>query len=167
MENKRNAALKILLIEDSDTDAYIVQRALAGHYKDAECVRATTLHAGMELLQKNGIDLLLLDLGLPDTAGPEDTYHQVKQWAEKMPVVILTNVKDHTLAKTMVHDGAADFVNKDMIAHDAAQIRRAVDFSLERHAIHKKLAAESQEKDTILQCFMGGYSISDSDHRQM
>src|SRR3954471_1663951 len=113
--NDGTPAPNILLIEDSDTDAIIIQRALGKHHKEARYQRVMTFKSGEELLQKGGFDVLLLDLGLPDTASPKDTYEQAKKWTTQIPVVIMTNLQDHELARVMVHEGAADFVNKDLI----------------------------------------------------
>ncbi len=158
--DKESPLLNVLLIEDSDTDAFIIQTAISRHHKDARCQRAATLREGEEILKNEGVDLLLLDLGLPDTASPKDTYEQIKKWSDKLPIIIMTNLQDHVLAKTMVHEGAADFLNKDQIAKDPTHIQKAIDFAIERHAIGKKLVQESKDKDAILNCFMGGYSIS-------
>jgi len=159
--DKENSLLNILLIEDSDTDAFIIQNAISQHHKDAHSQRAVTLKSGEEFLQAGGIDLLLLDLGLPDSASPQDTYEQMKKWCDVIPVIIMTNIKDHDLAKTMVHEGAADFLNKDLIAKDPTHIQKVIDFAIERHTKSKRLAQESKDKDAILNVFMGGYSISD------
>jgi DNA-binding NtrC family response regulator len=158
--DKENSVLNVLLIEDSDTDAFIIQNAISRHHKDALCQRAATLHDGEEILVKGGVDLVLLDLGLPDTAGAEDTYKQIKKWTDRLPVIIMTNIKDHDLAKVMVHEGAADFLNKDLIAENPMHIQKVIDFAIERHAISKRLLQESKDKDAILNCFMGGYSVS-------
>jgi DNA-binding NtrC family response regulator len=164
--DQKNPTLRILLIEDSDTDAFIIQKALRQYKPEAQCRRAPTLRAGEEILQQGAVDLLLLDLGLPDTASPKDTYEQIKKWASRLPVIIMTNLQDHDLAKVMVHEGAADFLNKETIVANPKHIQNAVDFSLERHAVSRDLLSEkekaqldSKEKDSILSCFMGGYSI--------
>jgi len=158
--DKENTLLNVLLIEDSDTDAFIIQNALSRHHKGASCQRASTLKAGEEALEKGDVDLLLLDLGLPDTESPKDTYDHIKKWSDKLPIIIMTNLKDHDLAKVMVHEGAADFLNKDLIAENPMHIQKVIDFALERHAISKRLMQEAKNKDEILNCFMGGYSIS-------
>lgn len=167
--NKKNSHLRILLIEDSDTDAFIIQDALRRYKKDVQCTRTPTFKAGEEILQKGETDVILLDLGLPDTASPKDSYDQIKQWAQKMPVIIMTNLKDHELAKVMVSEGAADFLNKDAIAKTPKLVQDAIDFSLARHAAGQKLVSEkekaeqeSKQKDSVLKCFMGGYSINGS-----
>ncbi|MBI3440452.1 MAG: response regulator [Proteobacteria bacterium] len=158
--------LRILLIEDSDVDAYIIEKSLRTYMPQAQYLRAATLKSGEDILQEGATDVVLLDLGLPDTASPADTYAHIKKWTDQIPVVIMTNLKDHALAKVMVHDGAADFINKDVIGKNPRLIQSAIDFSVERHASHKQLKSEkeravkdSKEKDSILSCFMGGYSI--------
>ncbi len=164
---KKNSLLRILLIEDSDTDAYIIQHAVRNYQQEALCTRVATLASGEAVLQKNETDVVLLDLGLPDTTSPKDTYEQIKKWAGKVPVIIMTNLKDHELAKVMVSEGAADFLNKDTIAKDPKLVRDAIDFSMARHGASQKLLSEkekaeldSKQKDAVLRCFMGGYSVS-------
>ena len=163
---KNSDFLKVLLIEDSDTDAFLIQRALRRHMKNASCQRVATLGEGEKILERGWADIVLLDLGLPDTAGVVDTYERLKKWTDSIPIVITTRLDDHDVAKNMVHDGAADFVNKDAIAKDSKRVMDAVDFALERHAMHKKLISDkedalqdSRQKDSILNCFMGGYSV--------
>jgi len=161
MTNEENSLLSVLMIEDSDTDALIIQDAISRHRKDARCQRATTLKAGEEILEVGNVDLILLDLGLPDTASPKDTYQHIKKWADKVPVIIMTNLRDHDLARVMVHEGAADFLNKDLIAENPTHIEKVIDFAIERHTISKRLLQDSKDKDALLSCFMGGYSASD------
>lgn len=160
------AGLRILMIEDSDTDAYLVERSVHQHLQGARFARVPTMKEGEALLEAGTTDVVLLDLGLPDTADPADTYARIKKWTDKIPVIIMTNLKDHDFAKVMVHEGAADFLNKEVIAADPRTLRNTIDFSLERHAAAARLMAEkeravkeSKEKDAILSCFMGGYSV--------
>ena len=165
--DKKNSRLRILLIEDCEADAFIIQKAVCSCSKNAQCLQAATLKAGEDILQKGETDLLLLDLGLPDTASPKDTYEQIKKWIDKLPIIILTNLQDHALAREMVHDGAADFLNKDIFAKALGHLESAIDFAMERHTKRRYLASEKEkavreakDKDAILDCFMGGYSIS-------
>jgi len=151
---------RVLLIEDSDSDAFIVQKALYGGMDDTHCTRAITLKDGEDILEKGQTDLLLLDLGLPDSVTPADTYARVKKWADKVPVVIMTSLKDHALARALVRDGAADFLNKDSILENPKHIQHVIDFSMERHALTRKIMQESKDKDSTLSYFMGGYSIT-------
>ena len=83
--DKESTLLNVLLVEDSDTDAFLIQRALERHHKGVSCQRVATLQAGEKVLQEGRIDLVLLDLGLPDTASPKDTYEKAKKWTDKLP----------------------------------------------------------------------------------
>jgi DNA-binding NarL/FixJ family response regulator len=158
--------LRILLIEDSETDAAIIKRAVDHHLHEAKCVHAQTLSAGERVLERDEVDVVLLDLGLPDSASPADTYKRVRKWAAKVPILVSTNLKDHSFAKSLLRDGAEDYLNKDLLADDPAHVREAIEFALERHGLLQKLAQEKEEakkdsekKDAMLNCFMGGYSI--------
>ncbi len=171
MEGATQAAdhrpLQILLIEDSDTDAHLVELAVRKHMQGAQLSRVSTLAEGKSVLEEQDVDALLLDLNLPDSAGPEDTYAQFREWMNGRPVIIMTGLQDRRLARRMVCEGAADFLNKDIIFANPKIIHNAIDFSIERHAATRKLAAEkeqaqkdSKEKDNLLSCFMGGYSVN-------
>lgn len=160
-----NNLFRLLLIEDSDADAAVVQKTLEDEPRCARYTRASTIRDGEDILSGGGIDVLLLDLGLPDTMDATDTYTRVRKWADKLPVIIMTSIKDHSLARTLVHEGAADFLNKDNLLDSPDSLKNAIDFSIERHNICRKLIAEknklaeeSKQKDTVLSCFMGNYT---------
>ena len=121
--DKENSSLNILLIEDSDTDAFSIQRTIKKYYGGVNCRRASTMHEGEDILQEEPVDLLLLDLGLPDTASPQHTYERAKKWFKKIPVIIMTNLCDHDFARVMVHEGAADFISKDILVKDPKHIQ--------------------------------------------
>lgn len=160
--------MKVLLIEDSDTDAYIIEKALHEHVKDAECTRVSSVAAGELQLGKDDFDAVLLDLGLPDSANPADTYARIMRCARDAPIIVSTSLNDHDLARALVHEGAEDCMSKDLIADNPGHVRDAIAFAIERHSALQKTLAEkesakkdSAEKDAMLSCFMGGYSVAD------
>lgn len=159
--------LRILLVEDSDTDAFIIEKTLKEHIKGVRCTRTRSFHEGEQILKSGIIDIVMLDLGLPDTAGPLDTYRQAKEWVDHVPVLVMTNIQNRDLAKEIIMNGAADFMNKDIISKYPCRIADAVEFSLCHHRQQQKLSLEketaiheSQEKDAIIGYFLGGYSIN-------
>src|ERR1035437_9736125 len=154
--------LNILLIEDSDSDAFMIQKAINEHHKTSKCQRVNTFAKGEETIVKGGIDLVFLDLGLPDTESSWDTCEQMKKWFDKVPVVIMTGLQDHDLARLMVHDGVADFVSKDAIVQDPSHIKAVIDFAVERHAVSKKPRESNRDKEAVLGYFMGGYSVDNT-----
>jgi len=80
-------------------------------------------------LGRKDIDLVLLDLGLPDSHGLT-TFHKLRQAAPDVPVIVLTSTDDEELAVTAVRDGAQDYLIKGQIS--GRPLVRAVRYALER-----------------------------------
>jgi DNA-binding response OmpR family regulator len=81
---------RVLLIEDSEDAMLLVRYALheygQGKYS---LVWATSLSEGLTELSKGGVDIVLLDLGLPESSGPESCAW-IREMALDVPVVVLT-----------------------------------------------------------------------------
>src|SRR5437016_1037306 len=81
-----HAALRILIIEDSLADARLIREMLSraesvrGRSATFEIREEQYLASGLSVLAKGGVDLVLLDLSLPDAQGG-DTFDQVRQQA--------------------------------------------------------------------------------------
>ncbi|QUY45888.1 EAL domain-containing protein [Acaryochloris marina] len=107
------ASTQILMIEDDDQDVEMVQHFL----DDMPIVPFTlkhrnTLSGGINMLQDSeAIDLILLDLSLPDAHGL-DTFHQVHQAFPQKPLIILSGNSDPTVADEALQEGAQDFLVK-------------------------------------------------------
>lgn len=158
--------LNILLVEDTEADAYTVQRVL-GNAKGPSCTvhRATNMEEAEETLRnREDIDLILMDLGLPDTNGGEDTFHRIETVKKDIPLIVLTSVNDHELAVGFVDNGAEDYVRKGVIATNPEILCDAIDFALCRHrnkmALKERKDKEIQEKDDVINWISGNYSAS-------
>lgn len=128
MEEK---SITVLLIEDNPGDARLIQEMLAdvrGAQFELEC--ANRLAAGLERLAKGGIDLVLLDLSLPEGGGL-DTLLKVHTQAPRVPIVVLTGLDDEALAVQAVQEGAQDYLVKGQV--DSNVLTRAVRYAIERH----------------------------------
>jgi signal transduction histidine kinase len=106
----------ILLVEDSPSDAallkHVVRRSSADNWQLSE---AETLADATALCKQSGhspFDLVLLDLGLPDSQGLE-TLKRFRQAVVDVPVVILTGLNSQALALAAVDAGAQDYLVKD------------------------------------------------------
>ncbi len=129
--------LKILLIEDNPGDARLVREMLA----DAEVNGISldwvpSLSQGLEYLAQNKIDLILLDLSLPDSRGLE-TFCKAYTHAPEIPFVLLTGLDDETLALTAVQKGAQDYLIKGET--DGHKLFRAVRYATERKKVLEAL----------------------------
>lgn len=105
-----------------------------------EC--AGRLSTGLEHLAGGGIDLVLLDLSLPDSRGI-DTLRRVRAQAPEVPIVVLTGLDDEVLAIEAVQTGAQDYLVKGQI--DKNLLTRAIRYAIERH----RLLAELQSLSLI------------------
>jgi signal transduction histidine kinase len=107
------APLKILLVEDTDSDAKLVQKALANISAPRFKVsRVTTLQQALAQLAGNNPDAVMLDLSLPDAEG-EETLLRMREAAQRLPIIVMTGHDDLNFANHMVELGAQDYLVKD------------------------------------------------------
>ena len=142
------ADLKVLLIEDNPNDVDILRYHLATHSSfllDIEvCQRLS--EAKKRLSQgKPEFDVILLDLGLPDSAGYE-TFNGIHQQAPKIPIVVLSGLEDEELAMRTVREGAQDYLVKNELIGDL--LLRSLRYSVERMRAEEALR---QARDDLLQ----------------
>ena len=83
-------SLRILLVEDSPSDAALLQEnILLSGVKDSRVHVVQSLHEAADYLKNNHVDAVLLDLTLPDSSGI-DTVREIGRIAPDLPVVVLT-----------------------------------------------------------------------------
>lgn len=129
--------IKILLIEDNPGDVRLIQEALADVVGGPMLLRhADSLSAGLQMLTMGGIDVVLLDLGLPDGNGL-DTVHRVRAQAPQTPIVVLTMTHDMTTAVRAMQAGAQDYLLKDEFHGEG--LSRALRYALERHRLQEEV----------------------------
>ncbi|HHT9134102.1 MAG TPA: EAL domain-containing response regulator [Candidatus Avalokitesvara rifleensis] len=128
---------KILLIEDNPGDVRLIQEMLSevsGFSFHMECVDC--LSTGLERLAKRGIDLVLLDLSLPDSQIP-DTFAKVKAQTQEIPIVVLSGHADEEWAVMSIKDGAQDYLVKGQV--DSKPLVRSIRYAIERHNLQARL----------------------------
>ena len=120
---------RILLIEDSNTDAQLVQGHLQRSEASLVVVRHTNLAAGLAQLARADVDVVLLDLNLPDSRGL-DTFRIVYRHAFGLPIVVLSGEDDLGLALEAVKLGAQDYLTKGEF--NRSSLTRSVRYAIER-----------------------------------
>ena len=107
-----DSPIKILLVEDNPGDARLLQLALAeaGSGRFA-LTHVSTLSEGLERLAEDGIDVVLLDLSLPDSQGLE-TFLKAHAQAPGVPFVVMTGLADERMAISALREGAQDYLVK-------------------------------------------------------
>ncbi|HSB67326.1 MAG TPA: diguanylate cyclase, partial [Anaerolineales bacterium] len=125
-----DVAVSILLVEDNPGDARQVQEIL----KDApgfkfKIERADRLSKGLERLEGGDIDIVLLDLNLPDSNGYE-TFQKLHCRFPEIPSVLLTGLEDEELGLRAAREGAQDYLAKGNL--DGNILARSIRYAMER-----------------------------------
>lgn len=120
----------ILLVEDNPADADLVREYLELSGSHYEIHLASRVQQALETMRERDIDIILLDLVLPDATGLE-TVQTVLTEAEQIPVIVLTGTDDERLATSCIEAGAEDYVRKNDMQPDA--LRRTIQYTILRH----------------------------------
>jgi DNA-binding NtrC family response regulator len=134
--------IKILLIEDNPGDVRLVKEMLAEEKADFELTHAERLEKGLQYLKKNGYDVVLLDLNLPDSEG-FGTFTEIHEKNPEKPVIILTGMDDRELGLDSVKKGAQDYLVKGKF--DSILLMRSIAYSIERQKLRLKLEKTLKE----------------------
>jgi putative two-component system response regulator len=129
--------LHVLIVEDNQADIDLIREALSSSgFVSFQIEAVSRLSEALARLKNAGIDLILLDLGLPDSQGLE-TYHKLREAALHIAVIILTMNDDQEMAVVAVKDGAQDYLIKGQIG--GGLLMRAIRYAMERKRAEEKI----------------------------
>jgi signal transduction histidine kinase len=139
----------ILLIEDNPGDARLIEE-MVSEINSAPGAGSSrfkvewqkNLGDGLKRLSEPGIDLVLLDLSLPDSQGI-DTFAKTQIDATRIPVILLTGLNDEQLAMVAVRSGAQDYLQKNGLT--GFYLAKAMRYALERKAAEEEIRQLSQK----------------------
>jgi len=121
---------KVLLIEDDPADAQLIMEILREEPENAmEILHVSNLAQGLKTLARGGIDIVLLDLTLPDSSG-HNTFGMLHEHVATIPVIVLTGMDDKEMAIRIVQEGAQDYLVKSLV--DYTMLARSIRYSIER-----------------------------------
>ena len=127
----------LLLVEDNEIDAFRIRQALAnGVYATYKVQHFTTLGEALNWLKTNEAQLVLLDLGLPDSVDTK-TYHSFAEKHPFLPVLILSSTDNYHIGLDAIRNGAQDFVEKERL--EPIILERAINKALERNRLVHEL----------------------------
>ncbi|HLE16809.1 MAG TPA: ATP-binding protein, partial [Syntrophales bacterium] len=160
--------IKTLLVEDNDSYCRLVAKMLGGAGDISfEIEYADTLARGIEVLGENGIDLVLLDLQLPDSEGL-GSFAEMHERYPVIPIIVLTGMSDEDLAVKAVQLGAQDYLIKGEV--DVNQLKRSIKYALERQrdinnrkSIEKALFEEKERLSVTLSSIGDGVIATDTE----
>jgi len=140
----------VLLVEDNPGDARLLREMFneQGSHKteltQVECMSDAEKH-----LAQRQVDIILLDLGLPDAEGV-GSVRRVRAAAPHVPLVVLTGLDDEALATQALQEGAQDYLIKGQI--DARGLLRALRYAIERKSMEEALLVEKERAQVTLNC---------------
>ena len=150
----------VLLVEDNPGDARLLREMF-----DLEGMKSTELtHVGSlgdleKHLAGHPVDVILLDLGLPDAQGLE-AVKRARAAAPRVALVVLTGMDDEALAVQALQEGAQDYLIKGQI--DRRGLRRALRYAIERKIMEDALSEEKERAQVTLNSIGDAVICTDS-----
>jgi diguanylate cyclase (GGDEF)-like protein len=150
---RKDSIETLLLVEDNAGDA----RLLHEMYNEqgaqlAELTHVESMADAEKHLSEFPVDIVVLDLGLPDVQGL-DAVRRARAAAPGAALVVVTGLDDEDLAGRALREGAQDYLVKGQI--DARGLIRALQFAIKRKTlddvsiIEKKLMVHSAQHDFL------------------
>ena len=152
--------IKVLLVEDNPGDARLILEQLGKTApKTIELVIVERLEEGLRHLDEEPQNILLLDLGLPDSRGL-DTFLKTQEHAPHIPIVVLTDLDDHALALEAVRHGAQDYLVKGEV--DGNILVRALHYAIERKQAEEEIRRRAAHLEAINAIIASATSVQDT-----
>ena len=117
--------MNVLVVEDEAKVANFLKKGL--QQSGYEIDLAADGEEAYEKVRSNNYDIILLDLGLPDSQGI-DTFNIMNYNAPDVPIIILTGLEDEIIAVSAVRRGAEDYLVKRQV--DSQSLARSIKNSL-------------------------------------
>jgi signal transduction histidine kinase/DNA-binding NarL/FixJ family response regulator/HPt (histidine-containing phosphotransfer) domain-containing protein len=151
--------LRVLIIEDNPPDAELLAELLAGRDDHFLVERVESLRdAELRLKRPPAADVILLDLGLPDSDGLV-SLERVIGAAPELPVIVLTGLEDEAVGVEAVRKGAQDYLVKGQT--DPRLLLRVVRHAMERKRLEDSLRNAHQYLQALMKAVPVGVSFSD------
>jgi DNA-binding response OmpR family regulator len=149
-------ALRLLVVDDNPHELVRAQLAEAPLARLFSVESVGRLTDALSRLSRQDVDVVLLDLGLPDAAGTQGVVRLTRA-ASEVPVVVLTGHDDEALGLRAVQDGAQDYLVKGQVAGPLLQ--RSLRFAIERKRAEQALSRLAAVMGAL--CFECGRKMAD------
>ena len=141
-------AMRIVLIEDNLGDARLMREMFRESLNFAyQITQQGSMAKALRFLAGNPVDVILLDLGLPDAGGIE-AVRMARAAAPNVPLVVMTGRDDDALAAQALHAGAQDYLIKGQL--DLRAMLRAIRYAIERKSMEDTLFLEKERAQVTL-----------------
>jgi len=148
--------MRVLLVEDSDSEALALQKLLEATQWSVH--RVSTLREAIDAVRERPVEMILLDLGLPDSDAPT-TLVRLREATRAIPIVVLTGLADDDAAISAVSAGAQDFLVKGAV--DGATLMRALRHARERWDAEERVRASEERFRALVENSADGVTLLD------
>jgi len=129
--------LSVLVVEDNPGDYELVVEYLSDvsntDYQFKHCVSLQDISG---VLKTSRIDVILLDLSLPDSSGI-DTVSNVRSISKSLPIIVLTGIDNDELGEQAIQQGAQEYLNKNELS--GRMLARIIKYAIKRKKMDEKL----------------------------
>jgi len=144
------ASKTLLLVEDNAGDERLLREMFSEQdSSDIDITHVTTMSEAETHLSEHAVDVILLDLGLPDSQGL-DAVRRARLAAPRIPLVVLTGLDDESVAKRSLQEGAQDYLIKGQV--ETRSLARALNHAIERKILEEALSVEKERAEVTLNC---------------
>ncbi|MBN2852213.1 MAG: response regulator [Clostridia bacterium] len=155
--------VKMLIVEDNQGDADYIKEILENQSEiNIHIHLVSRLQHAIDFLEKENADIILLDLGLPDSRGI-NTLISLKEFAVNIPIIVLTGNDDQKLGLQSISNGAQDYLVKNQIS--IFTLIRVVKYTIERQQNIEKLIMSQSNMKLLLDNSSDAIYIIDREYR--
>jgi DNA-binding response OmpR family regulator len=145
---RKESITRLLLVEDNLGDARLLREMFNEQgVHNTEVTHVERLSEAEKHLSEHAVDVILLDLGLPDAQGLA-AVRRARAAALRIPLVVLTGLDDESLATQALQEGAQDFLVKGQI--ETRGLLRALRYAIERKTAEEALFEEKERAEVTL-----------------
>jgi len=156
--------LRVLLVEDNPADVDLIREALPeGGPVSFRIESGRRLSEALVRVESGGVDLVLLDLGLPDSQGLE-TFRRLWKAAPHIPTIVLTGNDDQEAGITAVREGAQDYLVKGQVGGNL--LVQAARYAVERKRSEEALRESEARYKALFEGAAEGILVADLKSRQ-
>lgn len=111
---EKDNCYKILIVEDNDADLLLLKKQLQKIWPNSRTLAAKSVQDAYLAYKNNSVDLVLLDLNLPDGYGPS-TVKEVRKFYKSAPIIVITGIGTSLTVSESLRFGANNVVLKSQI----------------------------------------------------
>ncbi len=149
--------VRVLVVEDSRSDLLVLENALAAVTSVRfEMTSVGRVREAMVALASNEFDVVLSDLGLPDSSGL-DTLITIQKVANGAPVIVMTGLSDERMGIRAMREGAQDYFVKGHFWENG--LVRAICDAIDRHRTKEAMRRSEERFRASIESLLDGFAL--------